>query len=374
MVESVVRSFAIRGRYLGSRPHVAGHINDTFVANFDQDGGQQRYIIQRINERVFKNPPAMMENIMRVTREAHRQLSQAGAPDPSRRSLTVIPSKDDRAFHRDDQGKYWRAYVFIEGTRSYDVIQSERQAFEAAKGFGEFQRLVSHLPGPPLHETIPDFHHTRSRFDKLKAAVEADPLGRLDLARSEWDFIRSREAIVDLLLESMARGDIPQRVTHNDTKLNNVLIDAATGEAVCVVDLDTVMPGSSLYDFGDMVRTATSPASEDEQDLSRVRMQMPMFEALVAGYLASAGKFLIEAELGQLAFAGKLITLEIGMRFLTDFLEGDTYFQTHRPGHNLDRCRTQLALVRSIEEQENAMREAVQTALEKHGSRTSEAV
>ena len=362
-MRSVAQGFAIRGEYLGSRPHVAGHINETFVSTFSHNGKSQRYIVQRINERVFKSPPSMMENIMRVTSEAHRQLAEARVPDPARRSLTVIPAKDSLAFHRDDEGKYWRVYLFIEGTCSHDVVQSEHQAFEAAKGFGEFQRLVSRLPGPPLHETIPDFHHSRSRFEKLTAAVDADPLGRLDHARSEWDFIRSREAIVDTLLDLVARGEIPQRVTHNDTKLNNVLIDTVTGEAVCVVDLDTVMPGLSLYDFGDMVRAATSPAPEDERDLSRVHMQMPMFEALLAGYLASAKTFLNEAELEHLAFAGKLITLELGMRFLTDFLEGDTYFQTHRPGHNLDRCRTQLALVRSIEEQEETMCKAVQNAL-----------
>lgn len=358
----MVRGFAIHGRYLGSRPHVAGHINDTFVATFSRDGKQERFIIQHINEHVFKNPAAMMENIVCVTDEARSQLAAAGVQDTSRRSLTVIPATDGRAFQRDGEGKYWRAYLFIEGTCSYDVVQSERQALEAAKGFGEFQRLVSRLPGPSLHETIPDFHHSRSRFEKLKSAAEANPLGRLDQARAEWDFIREREATVDILLDLLAKGDIPLRVTHNDTKLNNVLIDAVTGEAVCVVDLDTVMPGLSLYDFGDMVRTATSPAAEDEQDLSRVHMQMPMFKALVTGYLATAGAFLNSAELEHLAFAGKLITLEIGMRFLTDFLEGDTYFRAHRPGHNLDRCRTQLALVRSIEEQEEDMRKAVHTA------------
>ncbi len=353
------RDFATNGPCVECHPHVAGHINDTFVATCGQGAARTRYILQRINERIFKDPPAMMENIMRVTGEAHRQLAAAGTPDASRRSLTVVPATDGRAFHRDDEGKYWRAYLFIGGTRSYDVVQSEHQAREVARGFGEFQRLVSRLQGSPLNETIPGFHDSRARFEKLRATAEADPLGRLKDALREWDFIREREDAVDVLLDLVARGEIPQRVTHNDTKLNNVLIDETTGEAVCVIDLDTVMPGISLYDFGDMVRTATSPAEEDERDISRVRMQMPMFSALVAGYLSSAGAFLNEAELAHLAFSGKLITLELGIRFLTDFLEGDIYFQTHRPGHNLDRCRTQLALVRSIEEQEGEMREVV---------------
>ncbi len=359
---TVARAFAITGSYLESRPYVAGHINDTFVAAYSQGGTRVRYILQRINERIFRDPPAMMENILRVTGESHRRLRQAGVPDSSRRALTVIPSVDGRAFHRDEEGKYWRAYLFIEGTRTFDVIQNERQAREAARGFGEFQRLVSRLPGAPLNETIPNFHHTRSRFERLKEAVGADPLGRLGDVRAEWDFFREREECVDVLLDLQARGEIPLRVTHNDTKLNNVLIDDATGEAICVVDLDTVMPGLALYDFGDMVRAATSPAAEDEQDLSLVRMQMPMFEALVDGYLAPAGAFLNDTEVRHLAFSGKLITMETGMRFLTDFLEGDTYFKIHRPGQNLDRCRTQIALVRSIEEQENAMDEVVRRA------------
>ncbi len=364
-VAAVARGFAITGSYLESRSFVAGHINDTFVAAYSQGGTRVRYILQRINERIFRDPPAMMENILRVTEESHRQLGQAGVPDSSRRALTVIPSVDGRAFHRDDEGKYWRAYLFIEGTRTFDVVQNTRQAYEAAKGFGEFQRLVSQLPGDPLNETIPNFHHTRSRFERLKEVAGADPLGRIKEAQSEWDFFREREEWVDVLLDLQAQGGIPLRVTHNDTKLNNVLIDDATGEAICVVDLDTVMPGLALYDFGDMVRTATSPAAEDERDLSLVQMQMPMFEALVEGYLASAGAFLNDAEMQHLPFSGKLITMEIGMRFLTDFLEGDTYFKIHRQGHNLDRCRTQIALVRSIEEQENEMHKVVSRAAKK---------
>ena len=358
-IAEVAAGFAIAGSYLESRPYVAGHINDTYVAAYSQGGTRVRYIIQRINEQIFRDPPAMMDNILRVTGECHRRLREAGVPDSSRRALTVIPSVDGGAFRRDGAGNYWRAYMFIEGTRTFDVAQSEKQACEAAKGFGEFQRLVSQLTGEPLHETIPRFHHTRSRFDRLREAAETDSVGRLAEAREEWEFFQRREKCADVLLGLEARGEIPSRVTHNDTKLNNVLIDDATGEAICVVDLDTVMPGLALYDFGDMVRTATSPAEEDERDLSLVGMRMPMFEALVAGYLASAGAFLNEAELDHLAFSGKLITLETGMRFLTDFLEGDTYFKTHRAGQNLDRCRTQIALVRSIENQQDAMEKVV---------------
>ena len=231
-----------------------------------------------------------------------------------------------------------------------------------SRWFGEFQRLLASLPGARLHETIPNFHNTRSRLERLKQAVAADAKGRLAEVKTEWDFIQRREDIVDRLLDLWTKGEIPERVTHNDTKLNNVMIDDATETGVCVVDLDTVMPGLALYDFGDMVRTATSPALEDEPDVSKVRMQMPMFEALVSGYLSSARSFLNEAEIAHLAFSGKLITLEIGIRFLTDYLEGDVYFKIKHPTHNLDRLRTQLALVKSIEDQEEAMKDFVRKA------------
>jgi aminoglycoside phosphotransferase (APT) family kinase protein len=358
----IIKGFRIHGSFLESCPYGGGHINDTFAASFSQAGTRVRYIFQRINERIFTNPVALMENIQRVTEEAHRQLEIAGVPDASRRALKVLSSKDGLPYHRDGEGKYWRGYLFIEGARSYDIIKSERQAYEAAKAFGGFQGLVAALPGDRLHETIPNFHNTRSRLERLKQTVAADAKGRLAEVKAEWDFIQRREDIVDHLLDLCAKGEIPERVTHNDTKLNNVMIDDATETGICVVDLDTVMPGLALYDFGDMVRTATSPALEDEPDVSKVRMQMPMFEALVNGYLTSARSFLNEAEIAHLAFSGKLITLEIGIRFLTDYLEGDVYFKIKHPTHNLDRLRTQLALVKSIEDQEEAMNDFVRKA------------
>ena len=357
-----LNGFQIQGAYIESRPYGGGHINDTFVAAFSQAGTRVRYIFQRINERIFRNPLVLMENIKRVTEEAQRQLRIAGVPDASRRALTVLSAKDGHPYYRDYEGKYWRGYLFIEGARTYDIIKSERQAYEAAKAFGEFQRLLASLPGARLHETIPNFHNTRSRLERLKQAVAADAKGRLAEVKTEWDFIQRREDIVDRLLDLWTKGEIPERVTHNDTKLNNVMIDDATETGVCVVDLDTVMPGLALYDFGDMVRTATSPALEDEPDVSKVRMQMPMFEALVSGYLLSALSFLNEAEIDHLAFSGKLITLEIAIRFLTDYLEGDVYFKIKHPTHNLDRLRTQLALVKSIEDQEEAMKDFVRKA------------
>ncbi len=249
--------------------------------------------------------------------------------------------------------------------QTFESVQSPQQAFEAGKAFGFFQSLLVDLPGPRLAETIPHFHHTRKRFQALQKAVEKDHFNRAKSAKAEIDFALKCEAMVDVLLKGLASGKIPERITHNDTKFNNVMLDTVTGEAMCVVDLDTVMPGCVLYDFGDMVRTTTSPTLEDELDLSKVRMHMPMFKKLAEGYLSTAGQFLTKAERSYIAFAGKLITLTIGLRFLTDHLAGDTYFRIHRPGHNLDRCRTQFKLVESIEQQEDAM----QTYVDKLGKR-----
>jgi hypothetical protein len=242
-------------------------------------------------------------------------------------------------------------YRFIEGSRTYDAVESTEQAFQAAKAFGRFQQMLSSLPVPRLHDTIPDFHNTPKRFTALEQVIAADVAGRAILAGPEIDFALAHQAMVSVLLDA----NLPERVTHNDTKFNNVLLDDKTGEGLCVVDLDTVMPGLALYDFGDLVRTTTSPTDEDERDLSKVSMNFPLFEALVRGYLTSASCFLTKAERQNLVFAGKLITFEQGLRFLTDYLAGDTYYKVHREGQNLDRCRTQFKLVESIERQEDRM-------------------
>lgn len=360
VLPEVAEAFAIPGSSLEVACLASGHINDTYAVDFSQSGTRVRYVFQRINTRIFTDPAALMDNIRRVTETAWETLSRdSGLADISRRTLRVVPARDGRPYHEDGQGNFWRCYPFIEGARTYDIVQHPRQAYAAARAFGAFQVQVADLAGPRLAETIPNFHHTRSRFERLRGAVEKDAHDRLRDAGPEWDFAREREDLSDVLLELAARGDIPERVTHNDTKLNNVMIDDTTGEGICVIDLDTVMPGLALYDFGDMVRTATSPAAEDETDVSLVRMQMPMFEALARGYLASAGGLLNAVERAHLPFSGKLIALEIGMRFLTDYLEGDVYFKIKRPRHNLDRARTQFALVASIEAQEEAMRQLV---------------
>lgn len=348
-IQAIVGRFRIAGEYLIAAPHGNGHINDTYAVVFDHDGKGVRFVVQRINHNIFKNPVGLMENVGRVT--SHLGKKSAGQRDDLRRVLRLIPTLDGGSFYRDDQGNYWRVYNFIEKARTYDAVETSAQAFEAAKTFGHFQKLLADLPAPRLHDTIPDFHHTPKRFAVLEKAIEADSANRAKFAAPEIEFALTRKAICSILLDA----NLPERVTHNDTKFNNVMLDDATGEGICVIDLDTVMPGLALYDFGDMVRTTTSPAREDERDLSKVTMQFQMFEALVRGYLASASEFLTPREKQLLALSAKLITFEIGIRFLTDFLAGDTYFKVHRDAHNLDRCRTQFKLVESIEQQEEQM-------------------
>ena len=352
---AAARHFQLNGEVSEAAPYGSGHINDSYRVVCDGAGQTSRYIVQRINHQIFKDPVSMMSNIERVTHHLAQQVTDS--PDRERRVLTLIPTHEGQAWYQDPRSNYWRAYRFIENAQSYDAVESTQQAFEAAKAFGQFQKMLASLPAPRLHDTIPDFHHTPKRFAALAAAVQADAVHRVASAQREIDFAFAHRDITATLLNA----GLPERVTHNDTKFNNVLLDDTTGEGICVIDLDTVMPGLALYDFGDMVRTTTSPTKEDEQDLTKVTMQFPMFEALVRGYLAAAGSFLTPAEKEFLAFSGKLITFEIGLRFLTDHLSGDTYFKVHREGHNLDRCRTQFKLVESIESQEDAMRRLVES-------------
>lgn len=352
-IRKVSSAFEIAGDFISAEPYGSGHINDTYAATFSQGGTAVRYIFQRVNHNIFKNPPALMENIERVT--SHQQKKLASAGDASRKALTLIRTRCGRAYSKDDDGNYWRSYIFVEKAKTYDIIETPEQAFQAARAFGEFQKTLVDLPGGRLLETIPDFHNTPKRYAALEEAIQRDVKNRAAECKKEIEFTMKRKEIAGLLIDLCAKGEIPERITHNDTKLNNVMIDDATNQGICVIDLDTVMPGLVHYDFGDLVRTSTSPAAEDEKDLSKVKMQMNMFEALIKGYLESAGGFLNPTERKYLPFAGKLITLEIGVRFLTDYLAGDVYFKIKKPEHNLDRCRTQFKLVQSIEEQEDKM-------------------
>lgn len=355
--------FQMRADFVEAQPFGSGHINDTYCAWYDQAGSRIRYIHQRINHHVFKNPVQVMENVARVTSHALARLLAEGHPEAFRRTLTCIPAWDGKPYAFDAEGNLWRTYPFIERTRGYDEIECNKQAYQAARTFGAFQKLTANLPGERLHETIAGFHDTPQRLAALETAIETDAAGRAATVQAEIAFVRARAADCPRITDLIASGIIPERVTHNDTKLNNVLLDIATAEGVCVIDLDTTMPGSALYDFGDMVRTAAPTTREDEADLTRIGIRLDRFEALVQGYL-SAATFLNDAELSLLAFSGKLITLECGIRFLTDYLDGDTYFKTNRPDHNLDRCRNQFAFVEVLEENMAAMDEIVRRTAE----------
>src|SRR5208337_70899 len=303
-LQAISRQFQIYGEILHAEIFKIGHINETYSATYDQGGMRVRYIHQKINKSVFRRPETVMKNVMRVTTHIRKKLEVQNARDLTRRALVVIPTRDGGSFYRNGDSEYWRTFVFIEGVETFESVQTPQQAFQAGRAFGEFQRLLVDLSGERLSETIPGFHDTRRRFRAFQQAAEKDHCNRAGNARREIEFALKSEPIVDVILAALAKGKIPERITHNDTKFNNVMLDTVTGEAMCVVDLDTVMPGCVLYDFGDMVRTTTSPTMEDELDLAKVRMQMVMFKKLAEGFLASAGAFLTKAERAHIAFAG----------------------------------------------------------------------
>lgn len=357
-VAAILDHFQLPGRLVEVAPYGSGHIHDTYASVFQAGNGPVRFIHQRINHFVFTEPEKVMANIERVTCFARERI-QANGGDPNRETLTLLPAEDGRSFYLAPNGDYWRSYIFITGARTYEQVEDLRHVYSAARAFGQFQRLLSDLPGERLHETIPNFHHTRKRFDAFLASLERDPHHRARLVRPEIAFVLAREAETSVIVDLLASGALPERVTHNDTKLDNVMIDPATGEGVCIIDLDTVMPGSALYDFGDAVRIGASSAAEDERNLDKVGVDLVMFDRLAHGYLDAVRDFLTPTEIDLLQFSAELITLECGMRFLSDYLNGDVYFKIHRPDQNLDRCRTQFKMVAEMERQRNEMQAIV---------------
>lgn len=348
----VFSKFDSRADFVSAEPYGTGHINETFKITACQGGPIVFFTLQRINTHVFRDPVALMSNIFRITTHAHNRLTFENDAMASRRALQLVPTHNGLPFYTDELGQAWRLYIYVDGVVTYDLVERPADAYEAARAFARFQRLLADIPGERLNETIPNFHNTPKRLATLKQAVAEDIKGRVKEVQAEIDFALSHEEMTGRLLGMCEKGSIPERVTHNDTKINNVLIDCKTREGICVIDLDTCMPGLALYDFGDMVRAATNSAAEDERDLSKVTSRKEIFEAIAKGYLEAAD-FLVPAEVDQLAFCGQLMTFECGIRFLTDYLQGDVYFRTHRPGQNLDRCRNQFALVRSLEQQES---------------------
>ncbi len=325
-----------------------GHINDTYIVY-----SEPKYILQRINKNVFTNPPAMMENIMGVTGFLREKIKAAGG-DPDRETLKYMIADDGNPYFIDDDGEYYRAYQYVDGVISCTTVENPSQLYHAAKAFGKFQNMLADYPAETLHETIVQFHDTRKRFGDFVKAVQENLSGRADLCKEEIQFVLDREADCNVVVEAIEKGEIPLRVTHNDTKLNNVLLDEKTGEGVCVIDLDTVMPGSLLYDYGDALRFGGSSGAEDEPDLDKIWFVMENFEAFTKGFLEELVS-ITDRELELLAFSIKLMTLECGSRFLADFINGDTYFKTKYSEHNLVRARTQFKLVADMEKRMDEM-------------------
>lgn len=358
---AVVRRFQVSGEFLGASPFGAGHINDSYRVAIEENGTPRHYMVQRVNTRVFTNPAALMQNIARVTEHIAAQLAQA--PDGNRRVLKFMPACDGALFHMDAAGQCWRMMRYIESTKVVQTVERPALAFRIAQAFGKFQEQLASMPAPRLLETIPNFHNTPKRFADFERAIADDAAGRMASVRNEIDFALARKGLAGALVGA----GLPERITHNDAKSNNVLLDdlasGADGKAICVVDLDTVMPGLSVYDFGDMVRSMTSPAAEDERDLAQITMRFPIFEALTRGFVDAARGFLTTDEKRLLPASGKAITFENGLRFLADYLNGDTYYKVHREGQNLDRCRAQFKLVESIEKQEGEMNRLIDSLL-----------
>lgn len=362
----LLAAFTFEGELANIKQLHDGHINDTYVFDFNDNGKTRRYLVQVLNTSIFKQPDLLMNNVVGVCNHLRKAVIANGG-DPERECLTVYPAKDGKPYYIDSEGKFWRCYNFIFDAHSCQSVENKEVFFNAAKAFGKFQNMLADYPGETLSETIPNFHNTRSRFADFKKAVADNLSGRAENVKEEIEFVLAREADCSVLVDLLAAGELPLRVTHNDTKLNNVMFDNKTNEGICVVDLDTVMPGLSLYDFGDSIRFGASTASEDEKDLSKVSMSLELFEAYTLGYLTSAGESLTAKEIEYLPFSSKLMTLECGMRFLGDYINGDTYFKTAYPEHNLDRCRTQFTLVADMERKMDAMKQTVADCCKKLG-------
>ncbi len=366
-ISAISSHFKVEGRFTRAELCGSGHINDTFFVEFKPKQKIKRYVLQRINHFVFKEPPAVVQNMVMVTEHIARKLAAMPSSDP-RECIRMVPTLKGDWFHRDDEGNYWRCLHFIERTYNRDNAESPEDAFEAGRIFARFQSYLADLEVGQLRETIPFFHHTPTRFSRFREVLSRDSQNRAKECRKEIEWTLAQEPMTSVIASKLESGALPTRVTHNDTKFNNVLFCEDTDRSICVTDLDTVMPGTILYDFGDQIRTTTTHAAEDEKDLNKVIIDLDMFEGLTRGYLSEALSFLTPEELKLLVFSGRLITFQIGLRFLTDYLEGDVYFKIRRKGQNLDRARAQFALVKSMELHAEKMQNIVDQAIFNHSS------
>lgn len=340
---NIYTQFEIDGEYVSCVRYGEGHINDTFKLTVNDKGKTVNYILQRINNRLFKEVDKLMRNIELVTSFCRQSVVKRGG-DPMRECLNVIPAKDGKSYYCDGEN-YFRVYVFIEGATTYQIVRNPQDFYESAVAFGNFANLLAEFDASQLYEVLPHFHDTKIRYANFEKAVAEDKRGRAKEVEREIAWVRAHSDLCGKIVDKIADGEIPLRVTHNDTKLNNVMIDNETGKGLAVIDLDTVMPGSLCYDFGDSIRFGCNPCEEDEPDLSKVNFRFDLYETYLKGYLSAVGESITEEERKNLPMGAVLMTYECGMRFLTDYLEGDTYFRTTRPGQNLDRAHTQFKLV-----------------------------
>ena len=356
---NVLAAYNLSGNFINCEKLTDGHIHSTFRVEFEDGGEKKNYLLQNVNTYVFKDIEKLMRNVKGVTEYLGRVIAENGG-DAQRECLKLFGTKDGRIYYTDENGSCWRLYNYINGIHTVQVIKNKEVFYNAAKAFGTFRCLLADYPIDSLEETIPNFHNTVSRFADFKKALSDNLSGRAGNAKAETEFILARESDCSVLVDLLEKGELPLTVTHNDTKLNNVLFDDETNEGICIVDLDTVMPGLSLYDFGDSIRFGANTASEDEKDVSKVSLSLELFDAYTKGYLETAGKSLTPKEIEYLPFSAKLMTLECGMRFLGDYFNGDVYFHTDYPEHNLVRARTQLALVADIEKKMDEMNAVVE--------------
>ncbi len=355
MLESILSQFSISGTLLKAERFGSGLINDTYLCEFREGGAARKYILQRINTTVFRHPEQVMQNVEAVTTHMVKRLRAEGVADPYAVTPALISTRNKRSFYHDERGAYWRVFHFIETGTVFDTVQDRRHAYEIGRGIGRFQSLVSDLPPAKLHDTLPGFHHTPDYLAAYDDAVNTDAGGRVRQAGAEIAFVSRRRHLAGALIDLMISKELPLRVVHNDPKVNNIMIHKETGKVLCMLDLDTVKPGIVHFDFGDCVRSAANPAGENAKNLESVDLDMSLFEAITEGYLREAGEFLTKKELELLPVSVKVITFELGLRFLADFLRGDTYFKIRYPIHNLHRARVQFRLLESIEANEDQM-------------------
>ncbi len=354
ILSQVISHFGIEGAIQSVRPIKTGHINQTYVVCVDG----KSYTVQTINTYVFPDAEGVMGNILSVTEHLRKKVAERGG-DPNREVLHFYRGDSGKGYWKDAEGKYWRVYDYVDKALSYSIADDLQILTDAGEAFGNFQKLLSDYDGSTLAETIVNFHNTRQRYANMEAGIARNESGRLQNVLEEVEFFRARTETANRLVEQIEKGELPLRVTHNDTKFNNILIDEATHKPLCVIDLDTIMPGLAAYDFGDAIRFCANSAAEDEKDLSKVYFCMDKFEAFTKGFIGGADGFFTEAELDSMVWGCIIMTLECGCRFLLDYIDGDRYFHTDYPEHNLDRTHTQMKLVAQMEERFDEMQAIV---------------